>query len=80
MKKLPVYKGIMESKTTFGIPISSYFYIGVFALILYILLETFLIIIPITILFAVLKIVSRKDSKFLQVFFRNLLHGNYYGF
>ncbi|QXW66311.1 VirB3 family type IV secretion system protein [Streptobacillus moniliformis] len=80
MKKLPVYKGIMESKTSFGVPISAYIYLGTFSLLLYIFLRTFLIIIPVGILFTVLKIVSRKDSKFLHVFFINLFHGNFYGF
>ncbi|CAM3108607.1 VirB3 family type IV secretion system protein [Streptobacillus felis] len=80
MKKLPVYKGIMENKTAFGIAVGAYTYILGFGLLLYMLLRTFLIIIPVIILFIILKIVSRKDSKFLSVFFINLFHSKYYGF
>lgn len=80
MKKLPVYKGIMENKTTFGVPIFVYSYLIIFFIFLYLLLRTFLVIIPVVILFLVFKIASRKDSKFLEVFFINLTHNRFYGF
>ncbi|ACZ01352.1 VirB3 family type IV secretion system protein [Streptobacillus moniliformis] len=80
MTKIPVYKGLMENKTAFGVPISVYTYLLGFGFILYILLKTFLIIIPLIILFISLKMVSRKDAKFLSIFFINIFYSKFYGF
>lgn len=80
MRKMPVYKGIMETKTSFGIPTIFLMTIGVLTLILGIILKTFLVIIPSIIIISMLKIISKKDSKFLLVYFSNLSNPEYLGF
>lgn len=80
MDKIPVYKSLLDNKTTMGVPTIIFSYLGLFLVILYLILGTALVIIPTALIFIMLKIVSRKDSRFLSIYFTNLNNPQWLGF
>lgn len=78
--KLPVYKGMLENKTTMGVPT---YFIPIFlmlAVVLYFFLRTIFAVLPVVILFLAIKTVSKNDSKMIDVYFNNLANYNWLGF
>ena len=80
MDKIPVYKSLLDNKTTMGVPTIIFPYLGLFLVILYLILGTALVIMPTALIFIMLKIVSRKDSRFLSIYFTNLNNPQWLGF
>lgn len=78
--KMPVYKGLMEIKTSFGIPTIFFMYIVLLTVLGGVILKSFLVLIPAAIITTILKIISKKDSKFLLVYFSNLSNPDFLGF
>lgn len=70
--KIPVYKGLLETKTTMGIPTSIIFSLLGLLVLLFIIVRSLLVIIPVAIIFSILKIFSRKDPKFLELYINNI--------
>lgn len=70
--KIPVYKGLLETKTTMGVPTSIIFSLLGLLVLLFIIVRSLLVIIPVAIIFSILKIFSRKDPKFLELYINNI--------
>lgn len=70
--KIPVYKGLLETKTTMGVPTSIIFSLVGLLVLLFIIVRSLLVIIPVAIIFSILKIFSRKDPKFLELYINNI--------
>lgn len=70
--KIPVYKGLLETKTTMGVPTSVIFSLIGLLVLLFIFVRSLLVVIPITLIFVILKITSRKDPKFLELYIKNV--------
>lgn len=70
--KIPVYKGLLETKTTMGVPTSIIFSLVILLVLLFIIVRSLLVIIPVAIIFSILKIFSRKDPKFLELYINNI--------
>lgn len=71
--KLPMYNSLQSESDLMGLPIIAMQSLGLFALIFYFILGK-LVIIPTVLIFLILKIASRKDKKFLELYFSNMFN------
>lgn len=71
--KLPMYNSLQAESDLMGLPIIAAQGLGIFALFFYFILGK-LVIIPVIVIFLILKLASRKDKKFLEIYFTNIFN------
>lgn len=71
--KLPMYNSLMQDSEIMGVPIVGMQGLGIIAMILFLQLGK-LAIVPTIFIFVILKIVSKKDKKFLEIYFINAMN------
>lgn len=71
--KLPMYNSLQQDSEIMGVPIVGMQGLGIIAMILFLQLGK-LAIVPIIFIFIILKIASKKDKKFLEIYFINAMN------
>lgn len=71
--KLPMYKAIMEEKNLVGIPLKYFLFLVFEALLLFMFVGSFLIIIPVIITAIFIKMATRKDKKNIELYITSQL-------
>lgn len=71
--KLPMYNSLQQDSEIMGVPIVGMQGLGIIAMILFLQLGK-LAIVPTIFIFVILKIASKKDKKFLEIYFINVMN------
>lgn len=71
--KLPMYNSLQAESDLMGLPIIAMQGLGIFSIFMYFILGK-LVIIPTMLIYIILKIASRKDKKFLELYFLNIFN------
>lgn len=71
--KLPMYNSLQQDSEIMGVPIVGMQGLGIMAMILFLQLGK-LAIVPTIFIFVILKIASKKDKKFLEIYFINVMN------
>lgn len=71
--KLPMYNSLQQDSEIMGVPIVGMQGLGIIAMILFLQLGK-LAIVPTIFIFVILKIASKKDKKFLEIYFINTMN------
>lgn len=71
--KLPMYNSLQTESDLMGLPIIAMQGLGIFSIFMYFILGK-LVIIPTILIYIILKIASRKDKKFLELYFSNIFN------
>lgn len=71
--KLPMYNSLQAESDLMGLPIIAMQGLGIFSIFMYFILGK-LVIISTILIYIILKIASRKDKKFLELYFSNIFN------
>lgn len=71
--KLPMYNSLQAESDLMGLPIIAMQGLGIFSIFMYFILGK-LVLIPTVLIYIILKIASRKDKKFLELYFSNIFN------
>ena len=76
--EIRVYKSLLEPQTIMGIPRKIFIWNMMLLVIGYILKNNFIIILPVSVIFIISFIVSKKDTLFLYILIKFLAKKDYY--
>lgn len=71
--KIPLYRGMTLDKTTNGMPRNIFYSLVMVGIISIVMFNNFYILIPVVIIYFILRAINKKDSKILENFLRRSL-------
>ncbi|RRD40362.1 hypothetical protein EII29_02465 [Leptotrichia sp. OH3620_COT-345] len=73
MIEIRLYQGLVEKKNIFGIPIEFIVIFGALIGILYLMFWSWLVVIPVIILYIATAYISKKDMIFILIYLNNIV-------